>query len=413
MNAELQPTTDAGRRFVALAEEHAADFATRADQHDREASFPVENIEALRDSGFLAAPVPEEFGGMGVSSFLDLMIGMSRLARGCASTAIASNMHISVATETARLYRMIDAVHPTDASGLRAGFLRLMGAGEITVCVPATEAGTDQTAPMTEATKDGADYVINGRKMFGTLSPVATMIISSVRVRDGDRSTSHLALIPANTPGVQVMNNWDALGMRASGSHDVVFKDVRVSEGSLLPGAPWGVYDATAAFQQSTINLSLFACFLGIAEAARDSAIEMTQKRKGASGKRLADRVGIQRLLGEIEIDLATARAVVERVGRLSDEFYGEYATGEAAGDEAFAMAQQQQIAKYVLQRKAIEIVDRAMSISGGAGYMTKHPLSRLYRDVRAGPFMQPLGAYEVVDFVGRVTLGVDPLLDR
>ncbi len=103
MDGELKPITEAGKRFVALAEEHAADFATRADQHDREGSFPFENIESLQKSGFMAATVPEEFGGIGLASTYDHMVGMSRLARGCASTAIASNMHIGAARVMARL----------------------------------------------------------------------------------------------------------------------------------------------------------------------------------------------------------------------------------------------------------------------------------------------------------------------
>jgi alkylation response protein AidB-like acyl-CoA dehydrogenase len=409
MNTELQPTSEQGQRFVALAEEHAADFATRADQHDREASFPKENIEALRDSGFLAAPIPEELGGMGVSSYLDLGIGMSRLARGCASTAIAANMHISIVTEMARLWRARD--EQRDGAG---GLMRAVAAKQVICCGPNTENGTDLQAPMTEAVPDGeGHYVINGRKAFGTLSPVADLLFSSVRIKDGDGYKSHLTIIPASAPGVQVMDNWDALGMRASGSHDVVFTDVRISQGSLLPGAPWNVYNAASAFATTAINYTLIACFLGIAEAARNIALEMAAKPKGPAGKRLADRTQIQHVVGEMEVDLAIARAVLERAGRLADDFYTRHPNAAAAGAGSLELAKEHQAMKYVLQRKAIDIVDKAMTISGGAGYMSKHPLSRLYRDVRAGPFMQPLGAYEVLDFAGRVTLGIEPPLER
>src|SRR4051794_8070386 len=94
MTSELLPTTEPGRRFVALAENHAIEFAARAERHDREGSFPFENFEDMRSSGFLAGVVPREHGGLGVDSLYDLMVGMSRLARGDASTAIAANMHI-------------------------------------------------------------------------------------------------------------------------------------------------------------------------------------------------------------------------------------------------------------------------------------------------------------------------------
>ena len=93
MNFELQPVTEPGKRFVKLAEEHAEDFATRADQHDREGSFPAENVEAMKKSGLMAATVPEEFGGLGVESMHDTALAIGRLGRGDGSTAIATNMH--------------------------------------------------------------------------------------------------------------------------------------------------------------------------------------------------------------------------------------------------------------------------------------------------------------------------------
>ena len=93
MNLELTPLTDAGRRFTALAEEHARDFATRAERHDREGSFPVENIEALRRSGAGGATVPAELGGLGVDSVHDYVAGVNRLGRGDGSTATAAHMH--------------------------------------------------------------------------------------------------------------------------------------------------------------------------------------------------------------------------------------------------------------------------------------------------------------------------------
>src|SRR5262245_18142779 len=95
LSFELTATTPEGQRFVSLAETHARMFAARADAHDRAGTFPFENFDELRASGFMAAGVPKEYGGLGVESLHDLMVGMSRLGRGDASTAIAANMHIA------------------------------------------------------------------------------------------------------------------------------------------------------------------------------------------------------------------------------------------------------------------------------------------------------------------------------
>lgn len=105
MDHELLPVTDPGRTFVAQCEEHAADFASRAAEHDRDATFPVENIEAMQKSGALAACVPEELGGLGLTSLHDLTVGVNRLARGDGSTAIASNMHLGATWVATRAWR--------------------------------------------------------------------------------------------------------------------------------------------------------------------------------------------------------------------------------------------------------------------------------------------------------------------
>jgi alkylation response protein AidB-like acyl-CoA dehydrogenase len=412
VNTELQADTEQGQRFVELAEQHAADFATRADQHDREASFPHENIAALQESGFLAGPIPEEFGGMGVPSLHDLAIGMSRLGRGCASTAIAANMHMAGAWEMSRIWRWREQAPPGMAEAVQ-GLMRGIAAKQIILCGASTEAGTDLSAPMTEATATDDGYVINGHKMFGTLSPAANLIFSVLRVPEGDGYRGGLVFYAKDTPGVTVLDNWDAMGMRASGSHDVVLKDVRVPQASLIPGRTWGVIDGRFADNSASLNFTLACCFLGMAEAARDIAIERAMRRKGPRAKALADRIPIQQLIAEIEIDLAASRAILDRTARLADEFFSTYAPDGAPEAESHAMLKEHQIMKWFVQRKAIDIVDRAMTATGGSSYLASSPLGRLYRDVRAGPFMQPFAPYEALEYIGKVTLGVDPQLDR
>jgi alkylation response protein AidB-like acyl-CoA dehydrogenase len=96
----------------------------------------------------------------------------------------------------------------------------------------------------------------------------------------------------------------------------------------------------------------------------------------------------------------------------LLDEHLVRRRVGEVTFDDLHQLNKEFQCAKLVVNRKAIEVVDRALSVSGGAGYMTASPLSRLYRDVRAGPFMQPFSPIEAHEYIGKVTLGIDPTLD-
>ena len=108
---EPRPCTDVGRKYVELAEQHAMEIATRAEQHDREGSFPVEAFDAMRASGLVTAAVPQEFGGLGVTSLHDLMVGTNRLGRADGSVAIALNMHFAVSASRRRSGRA--SVAPT------------------------------------------------------------------------------------------------------------------------------------------------------------------------------------------------------------------------------------------------------------------------------------------------------------
>jgi alkylation response protein AidB-like acyl-CoA dehydrogenase len=161
-------------------------------------------------------------------------------------------------------------------------------------------------------------------------------------------------------------------------------------------------------------NFGLVAAFLGIAEAAHALLCASAKAtRKAPSNRLLAQRPSMQRTVAENEIDLAGCRAMIERTGHTMDRLLASYRLLETPWEALHAVFKDFQCTKWFVNRKAIEVVDRALTASGGAGYMSKHPLSRLYRDVRAGPFMQPLSPNEAFEYIGKVTLGLDPTLDE
>jgi len=420
-SAELLPTyeltaiTDPGRRLVELAEANAALCAETAAIHDREGSFAVESIAALRESGFFAGPVPESHGGLGVDSVHDVMVAISRLARADASTAIAANMHLAGGAVIVRLLQRRRAEDDGSSVAVLERLLTDVGAGRVVLCFPMTEAGTDLSSPFCEATPVDGGYTVTGRKLFGTISPIADLFFPTVRVPNGRGGyLTATAMVTRDTPGLTIEDDWDALGMRASGSNSVTFTTCFVPQDRLF--AIRDNYGRSGRWFPGfalTGNLPLAATYVGVAEAARAHAVAATTRRKGTSGKRLADRIPIQELMGAIEIDLAVCKATVERMGRLADAFLERYVTTDPPTSEATALMKESQCMKYVVNRKACEIVDRAMTVCGGGAYMNRHPLSQLYRDARAGPFMQPFSPYEALEYIGKVTLGLDPALER
>ena len=116
--------------------------------------------------------------------------------------------------------------------------------------------------------------------------------------------------------------------------------------------------------------------------------------------------------MAESEADLATCRALVERVGRLIDHHALERPAADVSIEELHELGREFQCAKVVVNRRCIDVVDRALTLSGGAGYLSGNVLSRLYRDVRAGPFMQPFSPNEAYEYIGQVALGLTPRLD-
>lgn len=412
MYGPMQARTEAGRRYVALMEEHAADFATRAAEHDREGSFPLENFAAMHASKAMVAMVPEEFGGLGVESVYDMVTGVSRLGRGDGSTAIAANMHISAGL-IVRMDR--DAARRRgDTATVVAleGLLGEMGRGELTFSLLGTESGTDQLHPQVTATKTEGGYLINGRKIFATGSPGSNRFFTFLGMQSAEGESQIAGVIlPKGLPGMEVKDNWDAMGMRGSGSNDVVFTDCFVSDAQFAGALQliWGEWSPPWFHLIIPANLGLASVFFGIAEAARDYAVEHVKtRRKKPSNRTLAERPTIQHWIAEIEIDRMVAQSMMETCASGVDAFYEVNPPGtEVPFEDLHELNKLFQVTKNVVTGRAVSLVDKAMTATGGSGYLSGSPLSRWYRDVRAGPIMQTYSPNEQYEYIARATLGL------
>lgn len=411
MDFELVPLTAAGARLVSLAEAHAVDFATRAAQHDREGSFPFENVAAMQQSGVMAACVPEALGGLGVDSLHDYVLAINRLGRGDGTSALLANMHNFRTWFITRTWEAASAIGDILQVERTAQFLRQVGSGQAIICALASEPGTDLLHPCVEATRTPAGWLLNGRKIFATIAPAATLlgVICRFKTAQGQWHQA-LASVPHPSPGVHIDNNWDGLGMRATGSHDVIFTNCVLPEAALADGGPWGTFTERFLAANGVAVMGLSAAFLGIAEAARHDVItQVTTRREGPQGQLLATRPFLQHTIADMEIDLMAARAALERTVLTADTFFRAHPVGSTALETLHVLMKDIQCMKWFVTREAIDIVDKALTASGGAGYLNSSLLSRLYRDVRAGPFMQPFAPQEAFEYIGKVTLGLDP----
>jgi len=183
MPIELSAHSAAGERLVALAEDLCDPLAAHAAEHDRAGTFPFEAIDALRAARYFAAPVPVELGGLGVSSAHDLVVASSRLARGDASVAIGVNMHLIAVLNMERRRRVAEAAGETRrARGFAASLAQIAREG-VVLAAAISEPGQDLTRPATSAVRTDAGWRIDGHKIFCTMSPAATVLLTSVGFR--------------------------------------------------------------------------------------------------------------------------------------------------------------------------------------------------------------------------------------
>ena len=367
------PTTDRQKKLVAIASELATTFAKRASENDWAGRFPIENYKDLQASGYLTLTVPRDFGGWG-ADLLEVSLAQQQLAQGDGATALVMSMHLSHVAKLAE-----------NVTGPNAFFERLCHAvvndGAIinaAASEPATGSPSRGGRPTTIARRqqDGS-WLITGRKTFTTGSPILSFFIVTCSIEDTTGLTPLNAdrgsfLVPRTVQGLQVKETWNSLGMRGSGSNDLILDNVHVDADAFvdeqIPTNP------ATQMRQAAWSFPTTAVYLGIATAARNEAIAFARKRKPTSlDKPIASVPHIQEKAAHMELALLQSRAV----------FYGIAA--QFSEDPDSIPASQFAAAKYLVSNHAIDIVDTAMRLMGAASLSMTLPMQRYYRDVRAG----------------------------
>ena len=395
--------TERQQRFIDMAAAHADDFATRVARHDQENSFPHENVDAMKASGYTALIVPEELGGGGASP-LDIALAQERLAYGDLPMAIAINMHHIAVAIIADLWRLnqtgeglkLDAIEP---------MLKAIVHDKIIFAGPVSDpkmnssvgfAGVNDTTR--QAKKVDGGYIINGRSGFGTMSACADYLLTTARYHDPEKGPQCLlCFLPSNTKGVQIQNNWDTMSIRSSCSNDVVWDNVFIS-GDAAIQRPVQTWDALADITAAWWVASGPACYIGLAQAARDYAMNWVSERtQEPFDQPMTHYPGNQLLAAEMEIGIRSARAMLHHTIASHDDL------ATRSHDDLVNLIS---CFQFVME-SCVQVVDKAMRMVGGAALFKKNPLEQMYRDVRAAIIHQPFAGNEGKALLGRRAFGL------
>ncbi len=385
---DMQPTSrqrDLIERARTLALER---FAPRAAQLDREAAFPFEDYDDLRDAGWLGLCVPEAFGGLGADLETYCLVS-EQIAKGNASTALTFNMHCLT------MLMMADMAdrHPMDEAKrarhetLRAEKFREVVAHGVFYGQPHSEPvelGETDTAFAvggrrfgTRAEKVDGGYVVNGRKFFVSLSGAADYFATpALLVGDAPWIERTLYLqVPREAPGVTFTGEWDPTGMRATVSRDMQLENVFVpDDGELLPPGMFGGLYLSSAHGP----LMFSATFLGLMQQAYDYTIAyLLGEAEGAPAK---DEISSEKghAVEEMWFKIEAARAL----------FYRSISESRLVLDDE--IMQRVRAAHVTIQRSVVEVTQEAMRVCGGRAILKRFPLERYARDARAAAVMRP-----------------------
>lgn len=375
--------------LLAIASRLASAFAERADQNDREARFPYENLAALREAGLLRLTVPVSLGGLG-ANLAETAAVLRRLGAGDASTALILTQHLAVAgafawlgTDRCRQF-LAEEIAQNRFVGLFAGTPEYEGRGP------------------TIAVRSDGGWRITGRKGFGTGCLAADWaVVPALTADETDRE--HLTcLVRLDSRGFSIVESWDTIGLRATASHDLVFNECFVPDTDVVARSPereagprpGGGNLATGFF---CYGLTLFAAlYLGVADAALACTRETLATRTPIGrAERLIDNPASQAALAEIDLLHRSASAMLEwnahrhrdPAGWTVDTFPDLVAT------------------KDVVTRSAVDIVQRCLQLVGGAALWRRLPLERYLRDVQGGP-LHPLNHGATVALLGSFAAG-------
>lgn len=358
-------------RATGIAEE----IGRHSEAHDSGDSFVDEGYSALKAAGFFKALVPERFGGGG-ATIGEMCEAIRALAKGCGSTALAFSMHCHLVAVAAWRHEHQGA--PTD------GLLKRVAAEDL---VLVSSGGSDWLQSGGKAERTDGGFLVTARKPFSSGSPFGDLLSTSAVYDDPDDGPTvlHFA-VPLRAEGVRHEPTWRVLGMRGTGSNDVMIEGLFVPDSAITGRRPAGEWHMLFHVIAKIAFAMIYAAYLGLAEAARDKAVAIAAKR--------APDPFTAQLAGELDNLLLAAGLAHGRAVEIAERW--------DPGDATTSAAMQ---CRTLTGRGAIQAVDKAMELAGGFGFYRKTGLERIFRDVQAARY-HPLQEKPQLDLAGRVALG-------
>jgi indole-3-acetate monooxygenase len=358
------------------ADRLAAEFATRAEAHDRDDSFVAENYARLKDEGLIAAAVPVELGGEG-ADVGDMADVIRRLAQGCGSTGLAFAMHTHQVVIPAWRWR-----HQPPAVPKVEPLLKMVAAKNIVLL---TSGGGDWIGGSGRAERVEGGWKIRARKAFVSGAPAGTILMTTAVADDG---ILHFPL-PMDAAEVRRIDTWHTLGMRGTGSEDVEIDGFFVPDDKVALKRPLGEWHPLFQIIATLALPLIYAAYLGVAESARDLAVGMARKRTGEARQ--------SRLVGEME----TALRATQIAHRRMVEVARENAPSAESVSEVI-------IGRQLVEQNAIRTVELAMEVAQGQGFYRAAGLERRFRDVQGARY-HPMRREVQRLYTGSLVLG-DPV---
>ena len=374
MKTTTKKTTD----WLALTHKIGKDFEQRASKHDVEGVFVHDNYEQLKAHKFFSAAIPKELGGGGIGH-QEMCNIIRTIAHYCSSTALSFSMH---------QHLIAAAVWKFNNQGAGTEMLRNVAEHELVLI---STGARDWLGSNGELKKVNGGYLFSGTKHFASQSIGGDVAVTSGTYLNTKETWEVLHFgVPMTTNGVKVLDNWDVMGMRGTGSQSIVFEDVFVPDSAISLSRPKNEFHPVWNVVLTVAMPLIMSAYVGIAEKAMEIAIE-----KGKKYHRNQEHITM--LIGRLNNSLLSAQTEWKAMYTLTNEL--DFEPSEAITIDVLTH-------KTNVGEATKKTVEYAMEAIGGQSFYRSNVLERLFRDVQASPF-HPLPKWEQYAFTGKRLLNL------